>query len=161
MRQRRQHDQHREIDFRRRDVERLLAVAEAADEDAEAHESGRDDHDHSENGIAHQRRRRFASEHQRYDQRELDDRHGDRQHQRADRLAGDVRHVFGVVDGGEHSTDERRHQQNCRRNPDRVGGEIVTEPDCGGDGKEQQPSKRQQPTPDGRSRGVHHPVILS
>jgi len=51
-----------------------------------------------------------GAEHHRHDQCDFDDGHGDREHQRAERLADAVRDDFGVVDGGEHGAGERGGQ---------------------------------------------------
>ena len=51
----RQHDQHAEIDVGAGDLKVLLAIAQAADEDAEADQAVADDHDDREHGIARQR----------------------------------------------------------------------------------------------------------
>jgi len=73
---------------------------------------------HSDNAVAHQHYRRehrvprqrrllrAATQHHGYDQRHLDHRHGDGQHQRAERLSNPVRHQLGVIDGGEHGGDQ-------------------------------------------------------
>ncbi len=62
-----------------------------------------------------------AAEHDGDDQRHLDDRHRDGQHERAERLADPVGDDLGVIDGGEHGSDQdgaregrnrpRRHRQ--------------------------------------------------
>ena len=49
-----------------------------------------------------------AREHDRDDQRHLDDGHGDREDERAERLADAVRDHLGVVDGREDRGDQRR-----------------------------------------------------
>jgi hypothetical protein len=59
--------------------------------------------------IVRQRRRLVAAgKHHRHDQRHLDHRDRDRQHQRAERLADLVRDDLGVMDGGDHGGHERQ-----------------------------------------------------
>ena len=74
------------------------------------------DHHRRENGVPRQRRGVLVpGHHQRDDQRHLDDGHGDRQHERAERLAHPVGHHLGMVDGGEH----RAHEDHRDRGRDR------------------------------------------
>ena len=47
-----------------------------------------------------------ARGHQRDDQRDLDDRHGDREHEGAERLADAVGDHLGMVDGGQHGAGQ-------------------------------------------------------
>ena len=49
------------------------------------------------------RRLRAASKHERNDQRDLDHRDGEREHERAERLADPMRDHLGVMHGGEHA----------------------------------------------------------
>ena len=62
------------------------------------------DHHRGEHRVAGQRGGVLAgaADHQRHDQRHLDDRHRDRQDQGAERLADPVRDHLGVVHAGEH-----------------------------------------------------------
>ena len=61
------------------------------------------DHDRGEHGVAGERRRlRAAGDHQRDDQRHLDDGHRDGEHQRPEGLTDPVRDDLGVVHGGQH-----------------------------------------------------------
>ena len=57
-------------------------------------------------------------DHQRHDQRDLDDRHRDREHERAERLPHPVRDDLGVVDRGEHGAGE----EHADDGEDRPGG---------------------------------------
>ena len=74
-RQRRQRDQRGERRGRALEAERLLVVAEAADQQAQADHAVADDHDRREDRVARQRRLvGAAGEHHRDDQRDLDHR---------------------------------------------------------------------------------------
>ena len=72
----REHRQHRQIEIGAGDLKVLLAVAQAADQNADADQAVADDHHHREHRIARQRRHRLGAEHDGRDQRHLDD--GDR-----------------------------------------------------------------------------------
>ena len=71
------------------------------------------------------------AEHHRHDQRDFDDGHGDREHERAERFADAVRDDFGMVDGGEHGAgesggehrdDEAFGRYDARQREDQPGG---------------------------------------
>mgnify|MGYP003694644191 CR=1 FL=1 len=59
-----------------------------------------------------------AGDHDRDDQRHLDDRHGDGQHERAERLADAVRDDLGVVDRREHRWRSSPPRQRRQHRPD-------------------------------------------
>ena len=94
--------QHDEIGAGARQAEALLAVAQAAQDQAEPDHAVADDHDHREDGLARQAGPALAGQHDRQDQRDLDHGHRDGQHEGAVGLAGAVRDDVGVVDRGEH-----------------------------------------------------------
>ena len=83
-------------------LEALLAVAQAAQDDAEPDDAVADDHDHRKTvsrasvGLA------FARQHDRQDQGDLDHGDGDGEHQRAVRLAGAMGDDVGMMHAGEH-----------------------------------------------------------
>ena len=89
--------------------EALLAVSQAAQDQAEADHAVAYHHDDREHGLARQTRPTFARQHDRKDQGNFDHSDGDRENQRAVGLAGAVRDDVGVVDCGEH--DGHQHDQ--------------------------------------------------
>ncbi len=114
----RQHEQHAEIEVRARDLEILLAVAQAADEDAEPDEAVTHDHHHRKHGVARQRRLRLVAEHDGGDQRDLDDGDRERQQQRAVGLADSLGDHLGMMHRCEHGA-EQDGQQHGREQPSR------------------------------------------
>ena len=83
-------------------------MAEAADQQAQPDDAVADDHHRREDRIARQGRLfRAAGEHDRDDQRDLDHGDGNREHQRAERLAGAVSDDLGVMHRGEDRADQR------------------------------------------------------
>jgi hypothetical protein len=113
--------QHDEIGAGARQAEALLAIAQAAQDQAEPDHTVADDHDHREDGLAREAGRALAGQHDREDQGDLDHGHRDGQHEGAVGLAGAVRDHVGVIDGGEHDghQDDQAHQRQrrleCRR----------------------------------------------
>ena len=93
-----------------------------------------------------------APEHHRDDQRHLDHRHGDGEHQRAERLADPVGHHLGVVDGREHGRD-----QDHRGDPGQHAARGRH-----GLGRQHRPGQgRPRPGPPGRpSRQARHAWVL-
>ena len=112
-RDRRQNRQNAEIKIGSAHLNILLAVTQAADQDADADQPVADDHHHRKHGIARQRRHRFFAEHDGGDQRHLDDGDGQRQQQRAVGLADPLGDHLGMMDGGEYRA-EQDHQQHGR-----------------------------------------------
>ena len=109
-------DRERRQDRQRRacalDLKPLLVMARAARQQAHTDDSIAHDHD----GRKHRVTRQFClsarrREHDRDNQRDLDHRHRDGEHQRAKGFAGAVRNHFGVVDGGEHRRPSVRPPQ--------------------------------------------------
>jgi hypothetical protein len=109
----RHREQHAEIGVGAGDLDVLLAIAQPADEDADADQAIADDHHHRKHGVARQRRHRFFAEHQCCDQRDLDDGDRKRQEQRAIGLADPVRDHLRMMHGGKHRA-EQDHQQDDR-----------------------------------------------
>lgn len=107
-REHRQRREHRERLRRAAPLEVLLAVPPAADEQAQPDDPVADDHHRGEHGVAREPRFLGAGrQHHRDDQRDLDHGDGDREHERAERLADAVRDDFGVMHRGEHRARER------------------------------------------------------
>jgi hypothetical protein len=93
-------------------VEALLVVVQRPHQHADADDAGGDQHHRGIDGVARQGRLVAAAaggEHHRQDQRHLDDRDRERQHQRAERLAHPVRDHLGMVHGRRHRPHQRRH----------------------------------------------------
>ena len=67
-----------------------------------------DDHDHREHRVARQRRHTILAQHDGRDQRNLYDRHRQRQQQRAVGLTDPFGDDLRMVDRGEHGRDEHR-----------------------------------------------------
>ena len=106
----RQDDERRERGERRAralDIEREHAMAQAAEQQAKPDDAVADDHDGREYGVAGEGARFFAAgEHERDDQRSLDDGDGEREDERAERLADAERNDFRVVHGGKDGRDQ-------------------------------------------------------
>ena len=110
------------------DLKSLLVMACTTPKQANSDNAVADDHDGRKNGITCQSHFfRWRCEHDRDDQRRLDDRHRKRQHQCAERFAGAVRDHFGVIHGSEYGCDEnssgcgghehaRSTEQRCQQN---------------------------------------------
>jgi hypothetical protein len=76
------------------------------------------DHHRGEHGVACERRGvGAAGDHQRHDQRHLDDRDRDGEDERPERLADPMRHDVGVVHGGQHRASQApaRDREDHRR----------------------------------------------
>ncbi len=86
-RQNRKRGEHGKVSARALDLEILLPVLKAACENAKADNAIANDHDHREDRVAGKRRVALAAERDRHDERHLDDRHGDGQHERPVGLA--------------------------------------------------------------------------
>ena len=90
----REHGERADAGERRADpglLEMLLAMRDAADEQAGTEQPAEDDHHRREHRVARQRRRAgIRGAHQRDDQPDLDDRHRDSEDERAERLADAV-----------------------------------------------------------------------
>ena len=69
------------------DLKSLLVMAHAAGKQAQPDDAVAHDHDRGENGVARQPRLAFDRNHDGDDQRHLDDRHRQRENERAERLA--------------------------------------------------------------------------
>ncbi|MNM95706.1 hypothetical protein D3C81_1081610 [compost metagenome] len=111
-------------------LEFLLPVVQAAHEQAHADDAVADDHHGGEHGVSSQSGLlRPGGQHDRDDQRHLDHRHRNRQHQRAERLAHLVGHHLGMVHRGKHRAGQRgshdrnkpalarQHQPEAKRGP--------------------------------------------
>ena len=125
--------QHREEGVRPERPELLLAVTQRAGHDADAGKAVEHQHDHRMNRVAGQVGVRFAGQHQRDDQRQLDDRHREGENQGAVRFAEPERDQLGVVDGNHHRADQ---QHRKRRAGDPVA--ALAEDQSGGQGDERQ-----------------------
>jgi hypothetical protein len=102
----------------------LLVVAHAADQQGETDHAVEDDHDRGEHRVSSQLSTLgAASEHDGDDQRHLDHRHGDGEHERTEWLADAVRHQFRMIDGRKHRGDEH----DCRGRKERV---ALADDDC-------------------------------
>ena len=93
------------------------AVPNAAGEQADADDPVADDHHRRKHGIPRQALRLLAPrEHHRHDQRNLDHRDGERQHQRTQRFAHVVGNDLGVIDGDQNGGDQSQgDQQQVKR----------------------------------------------
>ena len=88
-------------------------VADAAEQYAEPDHTVADDHDRREYRVAREQRLVIAArQHHRDDKGDLDDRDGDRQDQRAERLAGAMGDHLRVMYRGQHARDERRTEHH-------------------------------------------------
>ena len=117
--ERRERGERRQRRARAFDPERLLAVAQRAEQHAGADDAVDDDHDRRVHRVARERRLVFAArEHHRHDQRRFDRRHGERQHQRAERLADAMRDDLGVVHGGDDDGDQRDATRGAHQRTD-------------------------------------------
>ena len=87
-------------------------MAQAAEQQAKPDDAVADDHDGREYGVAGEGARFFtAGEHERDDQRSLDDGDGEREDERAERLADAERNDFRMVYGGKDGRDQDgRHE---------------------------------------------------
>jgi hypothetical protein len=74
---------------------------------------------------------RAGAEHHRHDQRDFDDGHGDREHERAERFADAVRDDFGVMDRGEHGAGERGREHRDDEAFGRHGARQREDEPCG------------------------------
>ncbi len=111
----RQGAQHRQRGARAFHVKALRVVAHTPEQQTQADDAGRHDHDRGEYRVARKTCLVGATgEHDRHDQRHFDDRHGDSKHQRAERLADLVGDGLGVVHGGEHGACQRGRAQHER-----------------------------------------------
>ncbi len=82
-------------------------VTQRPDQQAQADQAVADDHDGGKDRVAGQRGLvRAARQHDRDDQRYLDDRDGEGQHEGAEGLADAVRHDFRMVYCRNHGTDQ-------------------------------------------------------
>ena len=87
------------------ELEALLVMADPAREQADADEAVADDHDGGENRVARQARLlRPAGDHDGDDERHLNDRDGERQHQGAVGLTHLMGHHFGMVHCGDRKS---------------------------------------------------------
>jgi hypothetical protein len=78
-----------------------------AEQEAKPDDAVADDHDGCENRVAGESPRFFtAGEHQRDDQRSVDDRDGEREKERAEWLADAERNDFRMVHGGKDGRDQ-------------------------------------------------------
>ena len=97
-------------------VEQRDAVPHGADQQREADDAVEGDHHRGEHGVAGQRRGlRAAGDHQGDDQRHLDHGDGDREDQRAERLADPVGDDLRVVHRGEHGSRQHERDQRDRQ----------------------------------------------
>ena len=99
--------------------ETLFVVAAPACQQAQADDAVEDDHDRGEYGVPGEGAGGLAAgEHHRDDQRDLDDRHRQREDQRAERFAYPVGDDLGVVDGRDDAAtqadDKQRHEAGRR-----------------------------------------------
>ena len=102
------------------DPERLLAVAQRAEQHAGADHAVGDDHDGRVHRVARERGLVLAAgEHHRDDQRRLDRGDGQREDERAERLADPVRDDLGVMHGGDDGADQRDAAGGAEQRPER------------------------------------------
>ncbi|COX31748.1 Uncharacterised protein [Mycobacterium tuberculosis] len=86
-------------------VEQRHAIAQRTQQQGQPGDPVGGDHHRGEHGVAGERRRIVpAGHHERNDQRHLDGRHRDREHQRTEWLTHPGRHHLGMVDRGQDST---------------------------------------------------------
>ena len=97
-RQGRKRHQHDEIGVGARQAKTLLAIAQAAHDQAEPDHAVAYHHDHREHRLARQRRPTLARQHDRQDQRHFDHGDGHGQHQRAVGLSRAMGNDIGVMD---------------------------------------------------------------
>src|SRR5581483_5720913 len=83
---------------------------------------------------------RTARQHQRHDERHLDDGDREREDQRAVRLAYTVRHDLRVMHGGEHGRDQRRRDDREQQPTERTMPRE-REDQAGCDGRDERPAK--------------------
>ena len=111
--------QHGQCGARSVDLKSLFVMARAAPEQAQADDAVAHDHDGGEDRVACQPCLfRRSCNHDRDDQRHLDNRDGDGQDKRAEWLAGAVCDHLGVVHGREHGGDQDR---SCSRGNEAAG----------------------------------------
>ena len=88
-------------------------MPQRADDERQTEDAVAGDHHRGEHRVARQRRGLVAAgRHQRDDQRDLDDRHREREDQRAERFADPMGDDFGVMDGGDHRRAETGADQD-------------------------------------------------
>ena len=102
----------REGGARALELEALLEMPRPAPQQAQADNAVADDHDGREHGVAREACGLGpAAEHDRDDKRHLDHRHGDGEHEGAERLADSMGDDLGVI----HRREHRRREQQRRR----------------------------------------------
>ena len=96
-------------------------MSQAARNETESDDAIADDHDRGEHRVARQRVGGLASREHRQcdDQRHLDHRHRDREHERPEWLANAMRDDLRVMDGGEHRENEHRAEQHAKEQAER------------------------------------------
>ena len=135
--------QHRQRGVRPFGAKAQDVMAQAADEDAQADGAVAHDHDRGEHGFARQRGGLFAADqHQGYDQRHLDHGDGDREDQRAERLADPQRDHLCMVDRGDDCTEEGEYHARHRERAQVASGGHLQDPD--GDRRQQQGPRGQR-----------------
>ena len=87
---------------------------------------------------------RAAGDHQRHDQAHLDDRYGDRQQERPERLTDAMGNHFGVIDRGEDGCRECKCHKNFDEGAD-VAPPGQRQQDHGQDGNDYRPGEDLQP----------------
>ena len=120
-------DDHRQEGGGALQVVALLVMAQAADQEPEADDAVQHDHQHREHRVAAERRRVLGREHHGGDQRDLDDDDGERQHQRAERLAEPVGQLLRLVHHAEGRPDDDG-EQPCEQAGRRERLRQVAEP---------------------------------
>ena len=106
--ERRERDDRGERRRRSLGVEARDSAAKRHDEEAEADDAVRGDHRCSEHGVARERVGLSpAGRHERDDETDLDDGHGDCENERPERLAHAMRHDLRVMDGREDRAGEK------------------------------------------------------
>ena len=126
-RDRRQRPQHAQRRGGALFLEALLMMPRAAEHQAQPDDAVQHQHHCGEHGIPRQRAAAVpGGQHHRNDQRDLDHRDGDGEHDRAERLAHPQRDDFGVMHGSEHGGQQQQRQPGSApraRRPGR-GGRI-------------------------------------
>ena len=140
-----EYNQHAQIHVGAGDLKVLLAIAQAADQNADADKAIAHDHHHGEHGVARQRRNAVLTQHNGCDQRDFDDRHGHGQQQRAERLPDHLGNHLGMMDRSEDCS-EQNDQQHYREDHARWRAcEAYAQPGNFGGGIKQNSQRRIDP----------------
>jgi hypothetical protein len=137
-----QQDDHRQVGHGPLHVEFLLAMAQAARQQADAHHQVHDDHHHREDRVAPDGRKVARAQQHRGDQDDFDQHDGQREDQRAVGLAQLVGQVVRLAHHAEGRGDDGAEQQDEDAGGD-GRGERLREP-CAAE-EDEEPDHRPRP----------------